>query len=282
MRLSLWKYGFFCATLAAGTAAAGTINLGWEQVPEATGYRVYFGTDAGSYTSFRSLGDTLSGSLDDLESCTRYYVAVKAFNAGGESGTYSNEVSGWPRPEIASYSPSAVEQGGQYTLDLVGSNFEPGAELVFTGQGMPTDLAGIPLIRVDAIQVVDCTRIQALITIEPTSAGFRAMEIGSFVVDFEVRNPDSVFGVAHGQLQVDFNQRRADLNRSDSGTRDRVDGKDLIWLAHAYGSSEGENLFNPDADLNGDGAVDGADLAFLATGFGGCWDGDGWNLGACP
>ena len=67
-------------------------------------------------------------------------------------------------------------------------------------------------------------------------------------------------------------------------TRDRVDGKDLTWLAFAFNSREGDPNFNPDADLNGDGLVSGEDLSLMtaAQRWGGCWDGSAWDVAACP
>ncbi len=74
----------------------------------------------------------------------------------------------------------------------------------------------------------------------------------------------------------------ADINSSDSSTRDRVDGKDLVWFAQAHATSQGDARYNPDADLDGDGWVDGQDLVYIATRFGLCWSGLSWNAGACP
>ncbi len=48
----------------------------------------------------------------------------------------------------------------------------------------------------------------------------------------------------------------------------RVDGVDLVTLAHAFGARAGEQRYNRPADLNGDGIVDGNDLAILASNFG--------------
>jgi lysophospholipase L1-like esterase len=48
----------------------------------------------------------------------------------------------------------------------------------------------------------------------------------------------------------------------------RVDGADLIALAHAFGARSGEVRYSRPADLNGDGIVDGNDLAILASNFG--------------
>jgi len=48
----------------------------------------------------------------------------------------------------------------------------------------------------------------------------------------------------------------------------RVDGKDLIALAIAFGSRVGEPRFRRAADFDGNDVVDGLDLAALATNFG--------------
>ena len=41
-------------------------------------------------------------------------------------------------------------------------------------------------------------------------------------------------------------------------------------------------LYDPDFDFDGDGWVDGQDLAYLASNMGRCWDGAAWTLAACP
>jgi hypothetical protein len=172
-------------------------------------------------------------------------------------------------------------QGRQLTLDVPGNNFQPGAEVVLMASGIPTDTQGTPLVRIDSVGVLSCQRIQALVTIEPTARGFRAMQVGAFPITFEIYNPDSVFGSGPVTLDVRFDPTRLDINRTDSDTRDRVDGKDLVWLAYAHGSAEGQPRYSPDADLNGDGQVDGEDLAYLASGFGACWTGSDWSTTGC-
>jgi hypothetical protein len=261
---------------------AGIISLAWEPVPGATGYRVYYGTSSGQYTSVYNVGNTTHADLDVGGDCRTYYAAVKAYNSQGESAEFSNEVSGWPRPQLNGFQPSSASQGEQLTLDIIGANFQSGADLVVDMSSLPTDLEGSPLVRLADVTVLACDRIQAVLTVEPTVRGVRAMQVGAFPVGLEVRNPDTVFGSRTSQLEVLFNQERADINRSDSETEDRADGKDLAWLAYAHGSAEGGAYYNPDADLDGDGLVDGDDLAFLATHFGMCWDGSRWSVSACP
>ena len=72
------------------------------------------------------------------------------------------------------------------------------------------------------------------------------------------------------------------MNRSDDVTRNRLDGKDTVWMARAFGVQEGDALYQPDFDLDGDGWVDGEDLAYLASNLGGCWNGTDWSVAACP
>ena len=175
-----------------------------------------------------------------------------------------------------------MKQGDQLTLTVNGANFQSGAEFTYSVAGLPTSLAGDPLVRVENVGVLSCNQVQAQLVIEPTAAGLRAMEVGSFTVNLNVENPDTVFGASTTQLNVQFAEPRADVNDTDAATANRIDGKDLVWIAYSFGSGEGQPKHNSDADLNGDGLVDGEDLAYLATRFGGCWSGSGWSASACP
>ena len=55
---------------------------------------------------------------------------------------------------------------------------------------------------------------------------------------------------------------------SDTNHDEDVDGLDLVTIINAYGTSSGDQNFNPSADLNGDSFVDEIDLALTAMGFG--------------
>jgi hypothetical protein len=261
---------------------AGTIGLRWDQAQYAAGYRVYYGQSAGQYSQSVDVGNVVEADIGGLDDCTTYYLAVKAYNAAGESVEFSNEITGWSRPEVSSFTPSAAAQGSQHTLDIIGSNFEPGAELILDAAAIPTDSEGNPLVVIENVNILSCDHLQALMTVEPSARGVRAMEVGDFTVNLSVYNPSMVYGSRSAGLEIAFNASRSDINQSDVTTTDRVDGKDLVWLAYAYGASEGESYYNPDADLDGDGMVDGVDLAYLATSFGMCWNGSSWSTAACP
>jgi hypothetical protein len=79
-------------------ASNGSANLSWDAVttPNLGGYRVYYGTSPGTYLqSFGSglnVGSVQSYTVSALNSGTRYYFAVTAFDALGQESGYSNEV----------------------------------------------------------------------------------------------------------------------------------------------------------------------------------------------
>ena len=84
------------ATFTATPMAAG---LSWDPATSATlsGYRVYYGTAPGSYVQSDGqgidAGNISSFAVTGLNSGTRYYFAVRAYDAGGVESPYSNEVS---------------------------------------------------------------------------------------------------------------------------------------------------------------------------------------------
>ncbi len=276
-RVLLTTLAFF----ASGPLIAGSVHLRWDPVTGAAGYRVYYGTSTHQYGGSQNAGSTVVFEVDGLSDCREHFLAVKAYNSAGDSPSYSNEVRGWPRPEVDSQVLPGLIQGARMTLSITGKNFQPGAELVIDTSRLPLSASGEPLVRITSASVISCHEIEALVEVEPTARGFRAMEIGEFALGFEVFNPDSVYGSGPVELVVELDPERLDVNRSDDATRDRVDGKDLVWLAYAHGAVEGDHRFNADADLNGDGLVDGEDLAYLAVGFGLCWNGTGWSREAC-
>ena len=53
-----------------------------------------------------------------------------------------------------------------------------------------------------------------------------------------------------------------------SASKNRVDGFDLILLQRAFGGTAMNGRWNPVADLNHDGVIDGRDLSVLAPNFG--------------
>ena len=173
----------------AGLAVqAGTMDIAWDPVSGASGYTVYYGTASGVYQNSKDVpgGSTTSTTLSGLTACTRYYVAVKAYDAQGlESETYSNEISGLPRPVVASVVPSRGEQGASLTLTISGESFDNGATVEFSGTG----------ITVLATRRDSCSTLSVDIRIATDApAGPR---------DVDVLNPDRSYGRLAGGFTVD-------------------------------------------------------------------------------
>jgi len=85
--LLIFLIGFYSNALGA--------TLLWDASSvEVTGYRLYYGTSAGSYSQNVDVGNVISYSTDSLPLAedTLYYFVVTAYTSAGESG-YSNEIS---------------------------------------------------------------------------------------------------------------------------------------------------------------------------------------------
>jgi len=252
-------------------ALAGDIQLTWDAVPGASGYHVYYGTQSGIYGQFATSTGT-STTITGLQDCQTYFVAVKAFNSSGESQSFSNELSGWPRPTVSSATPSSAFQGDQIVIDISGANFQPGASVDF----------GNPHVVFAAPTVVSCSHIQLVVSIEPTAKKIRPAKAGKLTL--EVSNPDAVFGQKSNVFEVLVNPARFDINQSDPSTKNRIDGKDTVYLASDFGISEADPNYDPDMEFDGDGWVDGNDLAYIASNLGRCWapSSKTWTTSACP
>ena len=271
MRRSLWKGLSWWLTLLASThISAGTISLAWTPAAGASGYHVYYGTRSGTYTQSRDVGASTETTVDGLTDCANWYVAVKAYNSSGESPSFSNEITGWPRPRVNAPTPSAQLQGSEFTLQIGGSNFQAGATVEIDNSN----------VHFASVDVVDCDTIHLAATVEPTASGVRAAEVGRFTVS--VTNPDQTFGTHADAFEVQIDPARFDINQSDSSTRNRVDGKDTVWLSRLFGSSETDSIYDPDFDLDGDGWVDGQDLSYVASNLGKCWSGTASSWTSCP
>jgi hypothetical protein len=82
-------------TLAAATADAATITIGWDRntEPNIAGYVVSYGTASGSYNQTVDVGQATTWSLTVNDGRT-YYFAVQAYNTAGQRSGYSNEAAG--------------------------------------------------------------------------------------------------------------------------------------------------------------------------------------------
>jgi fibronectin type 3 domain-containing protein len=101
-------FGVF-AIASLAQASAQSVSLSWnaDSDPTVTGYRVYYGTAAGSYTQSVDVGNSTSAAVAGLNSSTTYYLAVAAYNGSGNQSGYSNEVSAIPTGSASSNAPVA-------------------------------------------------------------------------------------------------------------------------------------------------------------------------------
>ena len=260
------------AAAVAAPAMAGSIALSWDATSGASGYYVYYGTQSGHYNPTPLTTSSTTATITGLQDCTTYYVAIKAFNQAGVSVNFSNELSGWSRPGVTSATPSSAMQGDQINIRITGANFQGGAVV---------DL-GNPNVFLTSISVDSCTQITLLATVEPTAGSVRPAQIGR--LDLTVANPDSVFGMKSNAFEVLINPARFDINQSDDMTRNRIDGKDTVYLSRLFGMSESNPNYDADDDFDGDGWIDGQDLAYIASNLGRCWSvaSKSWSLAACP
>ena len=255
--------------LTVSPAFGGTIGLNWNPSPDARGYRVHWGPSPGAYSDTLDVGDTTSTVLTTIGDCTNWYFAVSAYNFAGESGP-SNEVNSWPRPSVTGTSPGTAMQGSQLTVNLNGTNFQSAASVQIDN----------PNVRLDNVSAISCNQIQIAATVEPMAPGVRPAEIGRFTMT--VTNPGGLEDVLTQAFEVLVRPSRFDINTNDPSTDGRIDGMDTVSLARLFGSQEGSATYDPDSDFDGNGWVDGDDLAFLASSHGGCWNGSGWVAAACP
>ena len=98
--------------LATVPAQAGSVSMAWDPGtdPDLVGYRVFYGPAAGNYDQQTDVGLVTDHTVTGLTDCSTWHVAVKGLDAGGNlSAGFSNEISGWPRPTVATASPAVAE-----------------------------------------------------------------------------------------------------------------------------------------------------------------------------
>ncbi len=74
----------------------GRLSLAWSASPDAsvTGYRLYYGTNAGTHYASAMIGNVTSATLTGLDEGVRYFIVAKAYDAASVESVASNEASG--------------------------------------------------------------------------------------------------------------------------------------------------------------------------------------------
>jgi hypothetical protein len=82
------------ATFAAAAHAA-SVDLEWDPntEPELAGYKIYWGTSSGNYSSSRDVGKTTVYTISGLDEGKTYYFAATAYDGSNNESGYSNQVS---------------------------------------------------------------------------------------------------------------------------------------------------------------------------------------------
>jgi len=81
---------------ASSVGSKGVIKLSWNPPQPETGivgYKVYYGTSSGTYTSSINVGMTPSYTLSGLAPGTYYFTVTAIYAPGNEESIYSNEAS---------------------------------------------------------------------------------------------------------------------------------------------------------------------------------------------
>lgn len=253
-------------------AVAGSLSIAWDAlaVPGITGYRLYYGTATGVYSAYVDVGAQTSYTFANLQDCQTYYIAVKARDNGGQLSTaFSNEIVGLPVPRVTGISPSTGLQGAaSFNVTISGANFDTQARPDFVALNPITSMLG-PDVTVNSYGSVSCNQIVANISVAPAAwvnDSTRPRRVAVVNQPRQGSDGNGIPGSANDPFRVLFDGRRADIDGSG-----RVMDRDFLFWRNAFGSAHGTPPAPPDpgyttaVDLNGDGIVDGVDLALLVS-----------------
>jgi len=79
----------------SAVAEAATVTLEWDPntEPELAGYKIYWGTSSGNYTSSKDVGNTTTCTITGLDEGKTYYFAATAYDASSNESDYSEQIS---------------------------------------------------------------------------------------------------------------------------------------------------------------------------------------------
>ena len=91
---------FFCACesyvpVASSSPGNTSVTVSWNAQTESdlSGYKIYYGTESGSYDDVLDVGDTTSFPINNLVVGTTYFFVVTAYDFSGNESGFSDEVS---------------------------------------------------------------------------------------------------------------------------------------------------------------------------------------------
>jgi bacillopeptidase F (M6 metalloprotease family) len=146
------------------------------------------------------------------------------------------------------------------------SSVTAGDPLVQGITGVLLEISGANLrapLRLDAGEDVALHSITVVSPQQATAVADISTSAASGSRALQAVNPDGQAVILNRAIRIEIDPRRVDMDGSGI-----VDGMDLAILARAFGTFDGEALYDTRADLNADGTVDGLDLAALGARFG--------------
>ena len=142
-----WKpilYALLLCVAGAADATAGILTLQWDPSPDSSvaGYRVFVGTEPGTYSTTVNVGNQLRFVFEDAQPGRTYYFAVAAYTSANIVGPFSAEVSGRIDSSLQLANPGNVTStvGVPATVQLRASASGAG-QLTYAATGLPYGVA---------------------------------------------------------------------------------------------------------------------------------------------
>ena len=113
--------------IAATRAFAGDVDLAWDPVVSASGYKIYYGPSLGNYPSHIDVGNTTAYAVTGLTEGATYHFVATAYDAAGAESGFSDDASA----TVAFSAPVAQFSGsptsGTFPLTVNFSNTSTGS-----------------------------------------------------------------------------------------------------------------------------------------------------------
>jgi hypothetical protein len=158
-------------SVATGRAHAGQATLAWDAntEPDFAGYKIYYGTAAGTYGTPVDVGTVTTYTVTGLTDGATYYFTATAYDLVGNESGYTNEVS-YTVPGIAEInllgnavviidgdaSPSSTDHTDFGTVSVGSTPSTRTFTIQNTGTG-PLTLTGSPLVAIGGTGAADFT-----------------------------------------------------------------------------------------------------------------------------
>lgn len=102
------------------------LTLTWNPspTPGVTGYRVYYGSASGNYTTNFSVGNATNNTFTNLVSGATYFFAITAYDPLGNESSFSNEISAAPGLPTVQILPPAAGRAAITVKGVTGHTYQ--------------------------------------------------------------------------------------------------------------------------------------------------------------